>query len=99
VVVFGVMVLAGARAWKRGEIGKDATAIMAALLAYAAVRGAFFFVFNPPEPLLFSSSVTLAMLLVIAIAFAASDLRGKRATIATIAGLLIVTNGAFIFGQ
>jgi hypothetical protein len=99
VAVTGVMAFAGASAWRRGAIGEDATAIIAALLAYVAVRGAFFFVFNPPEPLLFSTSCTLALLLVIAIAFAASELPGKRPTIAAFAGLLLVTNGAFIFGQ
>ena len=73
-------------------------AVAAGLGAYAMLRGAFFFVVNPSECLLYGSGVTLAHMLVLAIPFAASRLPGKRLILAAVALLLIIVNGAFIIG-
>jgi hypothetical protein len=78
----------------------NAFAIMAALFAYAFVRASFFFVFNPKENMLFSPSVILAHLLLLAIPFAAASLpeKAKMGLLALVATLLFVNNGLFILG-
>ncbi len=96
VALFGLMIIAGVLC--RGH-GKGATTgIIVALMTYALVRGLFFFIFNPAEPLLFSPAVTLAHLLVIGIPFAASTFPAKRTLLAMFATLLFVCNSVFIFG-
>jgi hypothetical protein len=65
---------------------------------YTLLRGMFFFIVNPEECLLFSSGVTLAHVLLIAIPFAASPLPGKGWLLAAMAFLLLITNGTFILG-
>ncbi len=46
--------------------------LVLALVAYILVRGAFFFVFNPAEVMLFTSAVTLPVLVLLLAPFAAS---------------------------
>jgi hypothetical protein len=82
----------------RGKIAGSHTAIVAALLAYALLRGTFWFIVNPSECVLFSAGTTLAHLLVLAVPFANSMLPGKRAILVACALLLFVTNGTFIIG-
>lgn len=97
--LFVAMILVSLRqAWldRRAEASAS---IIAALAAYIVLRGLFFFLFDPPEPLLFSSSITLALILVIAIPFAASALPRKRALLAAAGLLLFANNGAFIIGR
>lgn len=77
----------------------DARAILLALLAYALLRGMFFFVYLPGEPLLNSSATTLPHLLLIGIPFAASRLPAKQTLLALFAVLLFMTNGTFILGR
>ncbi len=72
--------------------------ILLALAAYSLVRGAFFFAFNPPEPLLFSPAATLAHLLILIVPFARSDFRWKGTALAAIAASLFLANGAFFLG-
>jgi hypothetical protein len=101
VALFGVMVVASLLP-KRGalaESGSGLAAILAALLAYAFLRGLFWFVVNPFEIVLFSPPATLAHLLLIGIPFAASRLPAKQAILAAFALLLFVTNGTFIIGR
>jgi hypothetical protein len=97
VALFGLMLVACAlpryRAYSAG------TGILLALGAYALLRGIFFFIVNPEECLLFSSGVTLAHLLLIAVAFAASPFPAKQWLLAATAFLLLVTNGTFIVGR
>ncbi len=85
---------------KKIAVVPNASAIMLALVAYAFVRAAFFFVFNSKENMLFSPSVILAHLLLLAIPFAATNLpeRAKVAFLALLAALLFVNNGLFIVG-
>ena len=79
--------------------GRDSLAGVAlGLMAYSLVRGTFFFIFDPPEALLFTSSVTLAHLLIIAILFAAMHFPGKPVLLAALALLLFASNQAFIVG-
>ena len=74
------------------------TAIVLALVAYALLRGTFWFIVNPNECVLFSTGTTMAHLLIVAIPFASSALPGKRALLGICALLLFVTNGTFIIG-
>jgi hypothetical protein len=101
VIVFAVVIAICVLPKFRGNLQSASscghvTGIILGLLAYTVVRGTFFFIFNPPEPLLFSPAVTLAHLLIIGIAFVASTFFAKRlALVALIVGL-IVANGSFI---
>lgn len=72
--------------------------LLLALMAYTLVRCVFFFLFNPAEPLLFSPSVTLAHMLVLAIPFAASKFHSKRLLLGGFTVLLLLTNGVFVVG-
>lgn len=74
-------------------------ALLLALAAYTLVRGAFFFFFNPPEPMLFSPAVTLAHWLLLMVPFSASRFPAKGAVLALLALCLLVTNGGFILGR
>jgi len=96
--MFAVMLAAGVLPRYRGErAAGDVAGILPALAAYSLLRGAFFLVFNPAEPLLFSSAVTLAHVLLIAVPFAASRFPAKGELLAAFAALLLAANGAFIF--
>jgi len=85
---------------KRMSFLQNAPAVMLALASYAFVRGVFFLVFNPKENMLFSPSVILPHLLLVAMPFAASTLpeRAKIALLALFAALLFVNNGLFVLG-
>ncbi len=71
--------------------------IMLGLAAYALARPSFFFLFLPGECLLYSPSVSLAHLLLLAVPFAASRLPYKEVLTGAAAICLLVTNGYFIF--
>jgi hypothetical protein len=73
------------------------TGIMLALAAYALVRMGFFFIFLPGECLLYSPSVTLAHLLLLAVPFMASEFRYKGIALAVTAALLFANNAIFVF--
>jgi hypothetical protein len=98
VALFAVMAVAGVLPRCRAESDRSRIALVLGLLAYALLRGAFWFVVNPSECLLFSSGTVLAHILILAILFAGSKLPGKRALLAACALLLVVTNGTFIIG-
>jgi len=82
----------------RGDRPADLAGILPALAAYAFVRGAFFFLINPGESMLFASGATLAHLLLVGMPLAASRLPAKRETLVALALLLLVVNGTFILG-
>jgi hypothetical protein len=96
--LFGVIIVACALPRDRAESPGNPAGILLALMAYTLIRGAFFFIFNPHEPLLFSSAVTLAHVLVISMLFIASSLPAKRMMLAAFAILLFLTNGGFVIG-
>jgi hypothetical protein len=99
VVLLGVMLCGSLLPrYRAGGLG-DLTGVMAGLGAFALVRGMFFLTFIPREPMLFSSSVTLAHLLLIAIPFTASSFPWKRSVLAGLAALLFITNASFIVGR
>ena len=98
VALFVGMMVASVLTRRRAERPGNLTGIALGLLAYSLVRGTFFFVFDPPEPLLFSSSVTLAHMLMFGMLFAAANFPGKRTVLAAFAVLLFATNQAFIIG-
>ena len=99
VVLFGAMLAASLLPRYRARGLGDLTGVMLGLLAFALVRGIFFLVLFPHEPVLFSPGVTLAHLLLVAIPFAASSFPWKRPVLAGFAALLFVTNASFIVGQ
>jgi hypothetical protein len=80
----------------RAKMTRDAGGIMVALGAYVLVRGAFFFLLLPQEYMLFASSVTFAILLLVAIPFAKSSFPRKRILLALFATALFLANGAFM---
>lgn len=98
-VLFCAVVVASALPRYRAERTGTMAGIIWALAAYVLLRGLFFIVFNPYEPLLFSPAVTLALLLMVAIPFAASKVPAKQALLGVFAALLFIANGAFIIGR
>jgi hypothetical protein len=99
VVVLGVILAASFLPNYRCEdLGRFA-GVPQGLLAYAALRAAFFFVVHPGECLLFAPSATLAHMLLVAMPFAASLYPHKGRLLAAFAALLFITNGSFILGE
>ena len=98
VILFVAMIAVCVATRRRSEGFRNPAGIVLGLLAYTALRSVFFFVFDPAEPLLFSSSVTLAHMLLLGMLFAAAKFPGKRTLLAAFAVLLLVTNQAFIIG-
>jgi hypothetical protein len=98
VVLFAATLVASLLPRNRGQALRGLAGVLAALAAFAFARGVFFLVFLPYECILFSSSVTLAHLMLIGVPLAASRIPAKRALLAALATLLFLTNGAFIVG-
>jgi len=99
VALASVMFVASALRRYRAETSGYQPDILLALAAFTFIRAAFFFVFNPAEPLLFSPAVTLANMIIVAAPFTTSNFPAKRTFLAAFAGLLFFTNGAFIVGR
>jgi hypothetical protein len=99
VALLGAALAAGLLSRRPVERPGAAAGMTAALLAYTLLRAAFFFIFNPREPLLFSPAVSLAHLLMVAMLLAAWQVPAKRTLLALAAALLLVSNGAFIIGR
>jgi hypothetical protein len=97
VAIFAIMIAAAFLLRNRDPQRVTLTAIMLGLLAYALARLVFFFVFLPAECLLYSPSVSLAHLLLVAVPFAASRFPYKEWLTAALAAAMIATNGIFIF--
>lgn len=72
--------------------------VMVPLTAFTLARGAFFFVFNPAEVMLFSSAVTLPNLMLVLAPFAASRFPAKVLVIAAFGALLFANNLRFMTG-
>jgi hypothetical protein len=70
-----------------------------ALMAYARLRGAFFMIYLPGEPLINSPAVALAHLLIVIIPFTASRFPAKQAVLVAFAILLFLNNGMFMLRQ
>jgi hypothetical protein len=99
VILFGVMLLACLLPSYRSKSLRDHHSMLWALLVYALLRGAFFFIVFPDECILFSSSVTLAHLLLLLVPFTASTFPAKGVLLAATALLLLATTGTFILSQ
>jgi hypothetical protein len=98
-VVLAAVMLVACLLPRRHSARVDASsALLLALVAYALLRAAFFFVFVPKECFLFANSATLAHVLIVAIAFAASSLPAKPVLLLALAALLFIANGVFIAG-
>lgn len=84
--------------WREREPARTALSpILLGIAAYALVRGVFFFFFIPKEYLLYSPSVTLAHLLLIAAPFARSRLPAKPYLLAAFAAALLASNAVFLW--
>lgn len=68
------------------------------LMAYSSIRALFFFIFNPPEVMLFSSAATLPHLVLLLAPFAASKFPAKTSALLAFAALLFATNLRFMIG-
>jgi hypothetical protein len=77
---------------------KTMARILLGFAAYSLVRAAFFFSFNPAEPLLFSPAVTLAHLFIVLVPFAQSGFHRKQAVLLGAAIILFAVNGIFVIG-
>jgi hypothetical protein len=80
----------------RAAIHGPAGELLMPIAAYAVVRGVFFFIFNPSEPLLSSPAVTLAHWCLLLVPFVASPFPAKRELLAALCALLIATNAGFM---
>jgi hypothetical protein len=96
IAISGVMILAAVVPRYRAGNSTLAGGLWLGLAVFSLVRGAFFYVFNPAEPLLFSAAVTLPHLMMLLIPFAASRFPGKHWLIAAFAALLAANNGLFM---
>ena len=94
-VMIGAIVLPRYRPQTLGNLA----GIPSALMAYALMRGIFFMVYLPGEPLVNSAAVVLAHLMLVIIPFAASRFPGKQIVLCTFAVLLFLTNGMFLISQ
>jgi hypothetical protein len=96
VVLFAVLLLASFLPRFRAPVTREAAGILAGLAAYILLRGAFFFLLLPQEYMLFASSITFALLLLVAIPFSRSAFPRKRILLALFATALFLANGAFM---
>jgi hypothetical protein len=95
VAIAGLMAVASlAPGWRAERL--SASAIILPLLAFTIVRGAFFFVFNPAEVMLFSSAVTLPNLVLLLAPFAASRFPAKALVLGCFGALLFAVNLRFM---
>jgi hypothetical protein len=83
----------------RGRDLGTAGALLLALAAYGLVRAAFFFFFNPAEPMLFSPAVTLVHWLILLVPFAASRFPAKGTVLSVLAICLVAANTGLILGR
>lgn len=95
-ILFFALLLATFLPRFRAKMTRDAIGIMAALAAYIVLRGVFFFLLLPQEYMLFASSATFPILLLVAIPFANSAFPRKRILLALFATALFLSNGAFM---
>ncbi len=99
----GLVVLAAIMALSSLAPSADArrpvsAAVLVSLLAFSALRGAFFFAFNPAEVMLFSSAVTLPILICLLAPFLGSRFPAKMPVLAVFAFFLITNNLRFMLG-
>ena len=97
IAVLALMVFASVTPGWRGE-RQVMPGIMVPLIAYSALRGVFFFIFNPAEVMQFSPAVTLPHLIFILAPFAASKFPAKSSVLVGFALLLLATNLRFMIG-
>jgi hypothetical protein len=98
-LLLALLILASFWTRNREPLDDDRRGLVLALVAYSSVRGLFFFIFNPSEPMLFSPAVTSAHLLAISVLFTASSFPGRKAILTAFFFALLAANGAFIMGQ
>jgi hypothetical protein len=98
-LLLGAVILAVIWAKRPAPLPQGFSSLLLALTTYSVLRGAFFFIFNPSESLLFSPAVTLAHLLIIGVPFTLSAFPAKHALLIGTGAALFAANGAFILWQ
>ncbi|MBX3522761.1 MAG: hypothetical protein KF807_06110 [Xanthobacteraceae bacterium] len=94
--MFAILLLAIFLPRFRTKLAPEARAILSGIAAYVAMRSIFFFIFLPKECMVYASSISLSVLLFLAIPFSASNFPRKRILLALIATALFLVNGAFM---
>lgn len=96
VALFAILLLAIFLPRFRTKLAPETRAILSGIAAYVAMRSIFFFIFLPKECMVYASSISLSVLLFLAIPFSASNFPRKRILLALIATALFLVNGAFM---
>jgi hypothetical protein len=99
VVLAGVMIVAIVLPRYRPVSLGNSAGIPSALMAYALLRGTFFMIYLPGDPLLNSPAVLLAHLLIVLIPFTASRFPAKQTVLVAFALLLFLTNAMFFISN
>jgi hypothetical protein len=97
-IILALLILFGPLVPEWRPLSVRAPGIAWPLLAFIALRGAFFFIFNPAEVMLFSAAVTLPLLAVALGPFSASRVPGRTGLLAVFAVLLLANNLRFVMG-
>lgn len=98
VALLGLILLLPRLAANRAPLSADTASLLVAGGCYALARAAFFFVFNPAEPLLFSPAVTLPHAMMILVPSAVSHFERRLMGLAMLCGLLLWVNLGFMLG-
>lgn len=80
------------------ELPSGMRELLIALATYSLLRFAFFFIFNPVEPMLYTPSVMLPHLMLFLIPFTMIKVPAKTGLLAVLTLLLFIANGLFMIG-
>jgi hypothetical protein len=97
-IILALLILFGPFVPEWRPLSVRAPGIAWPLFAFIALRGTFFFVFNPAEVMLFSAAVTLPLLILALGSFSVSRVPGRMAVLAVFAVLLLANNLRFVIG-
>jgi hypothetical protein len=97
-IILALLILFGPLVPEWRPLSVRAPGIAWPLFAFIALRGTFFFAFNPAEVMLFSAAVTLPLLILALGSFSTSRVPGRMAVLAVFAVLLLANNLRFMIG-
>lgn len=95
IAILGLISVCGILA-SRKKLPAASLGLVAGLFVYTLVRAFFFFLFDPDEALLYTPSVVLAHLVILAIPFAASSFRFKASAVTALAISVFILNLRFM---
>lgn len=82
----------------RPSLSSGTAALLLALAAYSGLRGAFYFLFNSSEAMLYTAPVMAAHVILFIVLFASAGLPAKHTALGLLALLLFIANGLFMLG-